>query len=129
MRPTGQWHQVLRAWTALVVTCAHILLPLSTGTVLGAVLLSDLATDGVICLPSGNGDAPQVPGHPSRVDHNLCCILCGSPAAGDVPAEVAAVILHPRHFKRSGLSIHAVPSLPIATDRLPSHPRAPPHLA
>lgn len=136
MRPDCHWLRVLRAWTALVIAVAHLLLALSvnvtraaTGPAEHGIAIQDTQDVGaVLCVPGGSSVSPEAPGKPAPDHHNDCCTSCAAtgPVAVPAPFPIATVI---PVTAGAGVVRYAAPFILDAIDRLPSSPRAPPAIA
>jgi hypothetical protein len=133
MRPDRHWRVILRAWTALIIAVAHLLLALSTNVTRAAPGpaahdVGALNAGTMFCLPSGHGGSPEAPAKPVSDNHNDCCTSCTAtgPVAVSAPFAVATAI----PVTASAADIrYAAPFLLDTIDCLPGFARAPPAAA
>lgn len=133
MRPDRHWRVILRAWTALVIAVAHLLLALSANVTRAATGpaahdVGALNAGTMLCLPSGSGGSPEAPAKPAPDHHNDCCTSCTAtgpvavpapfPVATAIPVTASAVVIR-----------YAAPFLLDTIDCLPGFARAPPAAA
>jgi len=128
MRSVGHWQRVFRAWAALTLATAHLLLMLSSSVTQAASFSITPDVNGVICLPSGSG-APELPSQPVHDHRGDCCVLCAAPGPVAVPAPAVDVVLIYAIAASSVDGRYVAPAHCDFIGSLPGSPRAPPDIA
>jgi hypothetical protein len=124
---------VLRAWTALILAVAHLLLALSANVTRAAsgsaehdVGARKIGT--MLCQPSGGSGSPEAPAKPAPDHHNDCCTSCVATGPVAVPASFPIATAIP--VTASLAVVHyAAPFILDTIDCLPGFARAPPAAA
>jgi hypothetical protein len=129
MRSVGHWQRVFRAWAALVLVSAHLLLVLSTSVTQAALSSIAHGVDGVICLPGGSSGALDGPADPASDHRGDCCVSCAAPGAFAVPTPAFDVALIDLIAVGAADSCYVAQSDCNLIENLPGSPRAPPDIA
>lgn len=129
MRSVGHWQRVFRAWAALTLAMAHLLLMLTTSVTQAASFSIVHGVDGVFCLQGGSGGTPETPGQPADHHRSDCCVLCAAPGPVAVPEPVADIASNYAMAAGAVDGCYVAQSDCNLIENLPGSPRAPPDIA